>query len=609
MANGMTGLYIGASGITSAQNALNATAHNLANINTEGYTRQQVSLGSAEYFKIGNSATMEQAYGMGVDTLAIRRVRDELIDKAYRQESGRYSYYSAQYDAVLEIEDLFGEMQGVTFQESMLSLKDAITQLAYEPESTIKRGALIQMASNFIDRANAIYQGMRDYQSTLNTKVSNMVTRINELADSIYTLNKEISKIELAGEHANDLRDQRDSALDELGGYIKIQYQERSDGIVTVTAEGIPLVTENYTNKMDTEMIEGTQLLRPIWPSFQNRSVFNDYEEVTAINNNDIGELKGLLIARGNRAVDYEDVPVEPEAADYAGGATDPQYLADMAQYAADCDYYNKFIDNSVILSTMASFDKLINGIVTSLNDILCPNKEMTIETDAKITDSFGNEIPGYEKVDDGAGNITYKYTLSVLDVDSSGVGMDKDKTVGVELFARQNTDRYVEWTNPKTGETLHIYNTQNEFGVESKYTLGNIVINSDAAQHVDWIPLSSPIDEGEDFDRAGDMLDAWDVKFAALNPAKYAKEDFDSFYNSLIAEFATTGEVLHDITSAQQTMRDGYDAQRLRTEGVASDEELQNMIKYQQAYNAASRYINVVNEMLEHIVTRLGNQ
>jgi flagellar hook-associated protein 1 FlgK len=75
-----------------------------------------------------------------------------------------------------------------------------------------------------------------------------------------------------------------------------------------------------------------------------------------------------------------------------------------------------------------------------------------------------------------------------------------------------------------------------------------------------------------------------------------------------MVSQFATNGQVLKNMVDTQTTMSDSYDAQRLETEGVSSDEELQNMIKYQQAYNAASRYVNVVSEMLETIIERLGS-
>ena len=98
-----------------------------------------------------------------------------------------------------------------------------------------------------------------------------------------------------------------------------------------------------------------------------------------------------------------------------------------------------------------------------------------------------------------------------------------------------------------------------------------------------------------------------WNADFASLNPEMYAVGDFNTFYNNYVGEFSTTGSVLNNYVNHQQTMVDGYDDQRLQTEGVSSDEELEKMIKYQQAYNASSRYINVISEMLEHLVTSLG--
>ena len=308
MANGMTGLYVGSSGLRSAQTALNTTAHNLANVNVKGYTRQQVALSSAEYFKIGQTTTQDKSYGVGVDTLAIRRVRDDLIDAAYRQENGRLGYYSTQYDAVVEIESLFGELNGVTFEDSLKDLKNAINELSYEPESTIKRSALIQMSTTFIDRAGSIYKGLKDYQTTLNTKVSNTVDRINELGETISSLNKKITQVELSGERANDLRDQRDKALDELSAYAKVTYQETDNKTLLVTLEGFSFVTSFGVNKMGTEDIDGTGLLRPVWEAFNNRAVFNDFEEITANNKKDIGELKEILLARRNSKEDYTNV-------------------------------------------------------------------------------------------------------------------------------------------------------------------------------------------------------------------------------------------------------------------------------------------------------------
>lgn len=594
MSNGMSGLYVGTSGLNVAQTALNTTAHNLANINTTGYTRQQITYTTSSYYAIGTKNS-KMVCGTGVDVSEIRRVRDELIDKSYRQEKGRLGYYDSQYEAVAEVESLFGEIGDESFQNSMKNLKTAINEIGKNPTSTIARSSLIQYATTFLDNSKSIYTSLEAYQSTLNTEVNNMVDKINSLGETICSLNKQISKIESTGQDANDLRDQRDNALDELSGYIKTDYQEDNNGVVTVTAEGMAFVSKDTVYKMGTEKIDGTDLLKPTWTFFDNKDVFPDAEQISVLQNNDIGELKGLLLARGNKAVDYTDVPVEPtkpdtsnynmsdatQAAAYQDAKN--KYDADYKQYEVDCDYYNKYIDPSVVLSTMASLDKLVNGVITSINDILCP----------ETTKSFTAE--------DG----TIYTDVTVLDKANTSYGNDANKSIGVELFSRKNTARY-NIIKGNDGTTYYVKNDKNKLGLNSDYTLNNIEMNATVTQDKATIPLTTA--EGyEDFKKGQALVDAWNVKFAALNPSTYAKEDFNSFYNSLVFEFSDTGKVLNNMVTNQKSMTDGFNGQRLQTEGVSSDEELQNMIKFQQAYNAASRYVNVVSEMLEHIVTRLG--
>ena len=207
MANGMGSLYIGVSGLHSAQTALNTTAHNLANINTEGYTRQQITFEDMTYLTVGTRSNTIDKYGLGVSVSEIRRIRDTFIDRAYRTENGRLGYYESNLKAVEEVEDLFGEMQGVTYQDCLKNLYSAVNELSKNPESTVARSSLIQYTSAFVNRSNKIYESLKDYQTTLNTEVQNSVNRINELGQTIFALNKQIQGIESgSGEYANDLR-------------------------------------------------------------------------------------------------------------------------------------------------------------------------------------------------------------------------------------------------------------------------------------------------------------------------------------------------------------------------------------------------------------------
>lgn len=598
MANGMAALYVGASGLRAAQDSINTTAHNLSNINTTGYTRQQITYNDSNYFTIGSNGLGNLQYGIGVDLTEIRRVRDEYLDRSYRTESGRTAFYESQYEAVEEVETLFDEMDGITLKSAIDDLWSALNEVAKNPGSTVTRTELVQTGKEFIDRATAIYDGLSKYQSMLNTKISNTVDRINELGQTVKDLNDQISAIEASGENANDLRDERDSALDELGALAKITCEEDSNNKVNITLEGVPFLAGNTLYTMSTVEIEGSDIVTPIWPQMSGRNVFLFNEEFNSINNNDIGELKGLLLARGNVAgADYRDVPVEPEKDDYTdvnGNFDEAAYNAAYDSYKQDVKYYNSYIDESVILTTMAGLDKLVNGMVTAINDVLCPEKAST--EDYTVLDENGNAM-------------TIPAGTTILDMDKTSYGMDGE-TVGVELFSRTYTDRYIKYEleQPLADGTKYIYvhNDRNSFGNESLYTLGNLEINDTVLQDYQTLPLGTK-QKGEDFDKAEELLDLWSVEFAALNPTKYAKENFQSFYNSLVSETANRGEVLKNMVDYQQAMTDEIESKRNEMVSVSSDEELTNLIRFQNAYNASSRYINVVDEMLEHIVTRLG--
>ena len=212
------------------------------------------------------------------------------------------------------------------------------------------------------------------------------------------------------------------------------------------------------------------------------------------------------------------------------------------------------------------------------------------------------SQLKSYIRDPDGLNEANIEaYNYKVLDEDKVGYGMDENKTMGEELFSRQNTPRYAE------SGGLKVINNRNERGELSQYKLGQVEINSVVAQDVSKLPLTTK--EGkEDVEKAQELLDAWNGDFASLNPENYAVGNFETFYNNFVGEFATVGKVLGNYMSHQGTMVDGYNNQRLQTEGVSSDEELEKMIKFQQAYNASSRYINVISEMLEHLVTSLGS-
>lgn len=570
-------LHIGVTGLNVSQAALNVTAHNLANVDTKGFVRQQAISTDFQYIKWGESHLSSMQRGLGANFAEVKQVRDAFLDQAYRQEIGRQAFYESQYQAIEEIEGLFGELEGVQFQNTMKDFWEALQELTREPDNIVARASLVQTAVSFVERAENIYNQLNDYQINLNTKIIDQVKRINEIGDEIRELNIKIRHYESNGvEKANDLRDNRNLLLDELSELVRITYKENAAGVVTVNVEGVPFITEDSVYRMDTAQInETSQMLKPVWVAHGYVDVFNMDNPPSSMNDTDIGSLKGLLIARGNKRANYTDIPVRDRY------ETESEYLKAVNDY-------NNIINPSVIMNVQAQFDQLIHGIVTMINDTLCPNKEVTLPDGSKI---------------------------KIFDEENAPIGTDPRKTAGEALFSRKSTPRYTDYQDIQIVnedgdiETIHarIYIEEDPTDNYTLYTLGEIEVNPAILHNTSYLPLSNNDGTGAyDIAMVQKLLAKWKEPFATLSPNTLTANNVNDYYISFISELANRGEQVYTISTNQMSMVTSIDNKRMEVAGVSSDEELTNLIKYQHSYNAAARYINVVSEMLEHIIMNM---
>lgn len=624
----MTSIYTGVTGLQTSSNALNTTAHNLANINTNGYVRQQVSMVDGNYQNLGYTAVNTKQVGLGVVSAESRHIRDLLLDNAYREQEGRRAFYASRYNASEEVETILGETEGVQFQNSLKDLKEAISEMAKTPNSTVTRAGLIMSAEAFITRAGEVYNELIAYQKTMDSKVSDTVDRINQIGDSINALNLKIASVESAGvETASDLRDSRDLLLDELGSLTKIDYQEGEFGVVTVRIEGTSFVNKDevfHMGKAELNSADGSNYLTPVWPNIDNAPVYDTFSDISTANNNDIGELKGLLIARGSYVGTYKDIPHEP---DYSQYATEAERVAAYEQYQKDVKTYNETVGNSVISKTQAMFDQMINNIVTLINDAISPTVDKTFNTETKVTvpagtvintldDTLKAKLAGADVDADGALVTDTSITLDAgsslkilnIDEDENGCsfGSDADKTPGTELFSRKDVDRYTVVTGDD-GKKYYVYNPYNEFGSESSYSLDNITVNQKVVEDYSFLPFTTAQDD-VDIQRAAEIIKIWDTPSLNLDPSNATPKDFDDYYSAMVGVVANEGFIYNTVATSQQSVVLSLDGKRQSIQGVSSEEELTNMIKFQNAYGASSRYINTVAEMIDTLINRVGN-
>ena len=625
-------LSLGVTGLQASTNALNTVAHNITNADTEGYTRQQVELDDRKYITVSKTASSisYQQTGLGVYYSNAKQVRDYFLDKTYRTELGRQDFYEVSKSTLNEIEDLLGELNGASFQESMSDLWTAVQELTKDPCNSVTQGTLVSEASEFLDRAKSVYKDLAGYQDNINYQVLQNVKTINAYGRQILELNSTIQKIELGNEKANDFRDQRNRILDKLSSLCNISYKEDQYGSVAVQIEGEDFVKGSLCYEMWIDIDSQTGFYTPYWPQNSNYSVipggdprntddtifstdgkkgdrqyridsakvFDLSKPISSETGTDVGKLRSLLYARGDHRADYTDI-----------------------------SHYDK-IKDSVLMNVQAEFDQLVHNVMTGVNGVLeqaAGVKTVSADSADPADLAVFNQLKAMDQAEgkwyDGKEYKIYR------DVDDGRNYMESADGSPLQLFEKSTTDGYTRMD--LGGSSYWVYNEEeipryNNRGqvidstgnivdpdrlTQLKYSLYSITntrVNQKLLQTPSLLGFRLP-DGSEDVATMDALKRVFSEEKYRLNPDVIKRVNLTDYYSDLVAQVSNSGYMFNSIYENQAKTVSAAESAKDQVEAVSSDEELSNMIKFQSAYNASSRFINVVDEMMEHLITALA--
>ncbi|MBP8967764.1 MAG: flagellar hook-associated protein FlgK [Lachnospiraceae bacterium] len=623
-------LSLGVTGLQASTNALNTVAHNITNADTEGYTRQQVELDDRRYItlsKTGSAISYQQA-GLGVYYSNAKQVRDYFLDKTYRTELGRQDFYEVSKNTLNEVEDLLGELNGASFQKSMSDLWTAVQELTKDPCNSVTQGALVSEAAEFLERARSVYNDLAGYQDNINFQVLQDVKTINDYGKKILELNSTIQKIELGEEKANDFRDQRNLILDKLSALCNINYTEDQYGSVSVQIEGEDFVKGSLCYEIWIDIDSQTGFYTPYWPQNSNYSVvpggdpkavdntifttdgkkgdriynieaahvFDTDRPISSEANTDVGKLRSLLYARGDRRADYTDIR-----------------------------FYDD-VKDSVLMNIEAEFDQLIHNVITAVNGVL-ENAAGVKTVSATSTDATDLAIYNAIKAQDAKWYDGKEYKIHE-DADDGFNYMEDANGAPLQLFQKSTTDGYTRYDLGAALGNFWVFNEEelpkfnsrgqvvdNDGNVidqnkladlkYSLYSVANTCINQTLQQTPSLMGFRLE-DGSEDIATMEALKRVFTDEIYTLNPTVIKKVSLNEYYSDLVSQVSNSGYMYNSIYENQAKTVAAAESAKDQVEAVSSDEELSNMIKFQSAYNASSRFINVVDEMMEHLITSL---
>ena len=188
--------------------------------------------------------------------------------------------------------------------------------------------------------------------------------------------------------------------------------------------------------------------------------------------------------------------------------------------------------------------------------------------------------------------------------VEPDGYLRDSDG-IPFQMFTKRNTDGFTKVTGTD-GKEYYLYYEEDASRTETLYSVKNLEVNPLLMQEPSRLGFRLA-DGSEDQAVVEELKNAFEEKLYTLNPNVTKRTNFIDYYTDMVSQIGNGGFIYRGIFENQESALESIESARQQVVGVSSDEELSNMIKFQNAYNASSRYINVISEMLEHIINTLG--
>ncbi len=228
-------LSIGKSGLFASKKSMSTTSHNIANANTEGFSRQEVRTKTGITINEGPFVT-----GTGVDIQTIKRGHDELVEKKLNNSLSQHHFNEERTTQLGHIEEIFNEINSEGMNKILNRFFNGFRELANRPEDETVRGLVRENAKIVVDDFHRIQSDIDQTRAGINKRISLIVDDINHLAKGISKLNREIAAYEVEGAEANDLRDERDRSLRQLAEHFPVQsyYDEQNRFVVNVEGLG-----------------------------------------------------------------------------------------------------------------------------------------------------------------------------------------------------------------------------------------------------------------------------------------------------------------------------------------------------------------------------------
>lgn len=605
----MSGLFstfnVATRGMSAQQKALDVTSHNIANANTEGYSRQRATMETSRPFGMPsmNNAIGPGQLGTGVQISAITRIRDSFLDYQVRTENGTSGLYQGREKFLTEIESIMNEPSDTGVATLVGKVFDSWHELSLHPESSNSRTVVAQQSKALTDELNNTYNLLLKLKGNSQDVIKQNVVDINTMLNQINELNQQVISVKVGGNEPNDLMDKRDALVDQLSVKFGITIDKKTLGGEDLKANTKIAGTEPYLVRCKPQDdVNRFSYVKNITPTGAQKAGEAGNYDVTYYKNGDMStEANKVTISMTLTSADYTNIDqCRVLLSDNAGYA-----IAANGDRIAGKDSAGVPIPAVTGGATPAvgAANVTILGVTTININLFQPEK---------------GELKGYMSVQSDID--VYVDQLNRL---AKGIAFSINAVhSGESDAAADNLMFFINKGDPtQTGE--------------KDINAGNITINDDILNDVMKIKVGIGDTAGAtDGNRALAIAQLRDVRLEiqSINP-NMERKDFITSLNGLtkdpvlgvnVVKSSTGGMTINGyfkdtvnrlavqtqeakrVVTNHEALLASLEESKNSISGVSLDEEMANMIQFQHAYQANAKIISTVDELLDLIINGL---
>jgi flagellar hook-associated protein 1 FlgK len=607
----MSGLFstfnIANRGLNVAQTTIDVTSHNIANANTEGYSRQRAEIVTTTPFggtSMGSSIQPGQL-GTGAQVQAIERVRDSFLDYQVRSESSVKGQADVRNEMLTQVENIFNEPSDTGISSLMGKFFDAFQELSKQSQNSNARTVVAQQTLALTDALNHASTKLDELKSNAQMLLKANVTDTNSMLDQINRLNKEIMSVETAGQTPNDLMDSRDKLLDELSYKFGIKIESGSfEGTdVKPIDAGAMKVTNLVSSSPNTDVARfsyissveedanspNTQIITYYKLGDMSNEKNKQTIRVTGLSDADvkrISESRVLWADESGQVTKADGYPIKNNdvilASELMTFSPNSGEISGNISVQGDIENYRNQLDK-LAMSVAFSVNAIHSGLSNPIN------------------------TGGDPEID----NVPFFVNSSIAKYDSNNNLMNIEETLSEET---QITAKNITINEEILDDVMKIKTRthDNEYGYASENEVDG---EGDGARALAIAQLRDTQLKVQDFGvtilSRADMFNTAKGGTTLSDHGMNIESDtsgmkLDSYYMDQIDKLGIQAQEATRIVSNQETLIGQLENNRQSIAGVSLDEEMANIIQFQHAYTANAKIISTIDELLDVVINGL---